>query len=98
MARGADANQRNVGFVDRKTDVSSRRQMADCRLGHELVQAWLVDRRSAIAHEPDSLGIDVDADDLMAGLRQARRGHTPDLPETEHAHLCHRIFSTSKRT
>ena len=47
--------------------------------GDQLVEARLVDRDLAGVQARDLGGIDVDADDVIAGIRQAGAGHEPDV-------------------
>jgi len=50
------------------------------------------------AHHPDLVGADVDADDVVPFLREARRRYTPDVPEPENADgLAHARPATAGR-
>ena len=51
-------------------------------LAEQRVESGLPKRRAPVAQGLDSRGVGIHPDDTVSDLREARRGHTAEMPET----------------
>src|SRR5688500_2372818 len=84
-ARRADAHERDVAVAHRFGGAGRRAQAAVADVGpNQLVEPLLAYRAAALVEALALAGIRVDADDLVAVLREARGGDAADVSQSEH--------------
>ena len=86
-ARRADAEQRDVGAADGVRGVGGRAQAAvRDALAQQILEAGLDDRTAASVDRRHLVGVDVDADHLVAVTGERRRRHAADIAKAKHGH------------
>src|SRR4051794_40317669 len=84
FARCADADERDVGSFHGFERVRGRAEFARFHdVVNELVHLRLDDWALAAVDDVYFGRIDVDADHIVAGVREARRGDTANIPDTK---------------
>ena len=83
--RRADGDEHRVGVAHRVGEIGREGEAAGRDVvGHQLVEAGLVDRDLALAQARDLAGILVDADHVVAELGEAGAGHQADIARPDH--------------
>ena len=94
----ADRNEDHRRGANRPGQLRRERQALFRHVpAHEFFEAWLEDRHLSLAQHPDLGGVLVDADDVVAGFREAGARDQPHVASPDDGEL-HRDISTGDST
>jgi hypothetical protein len=91
VARRADRDEQDVDARGhRLVDVRGEAQEASAGIDADQIgEPGLVDGNRSVLEPPDLCRVAVDADDVVAELRQAGAGHQANIARPDHCHIQH---------